>query len=223
MNASTCDRFERTLARQDADAVWAELESHARSCPECSTRLSLWKEIEEAAPTLRKDWDSPQLRERIARSLSESVPAARAGAGEDARTPGRFRWVPAAAVAALIVLSIAGVRVLRNSGGRDPLSSLGSRRAALLTDEALGEVETAEASYLTSIEKLSRLAGPRLRSATSPLAAAYREKLLLLDTEIAEMRGEIDRNRFNTHLRRELLAMYREKQRTLEELMKGES
>jgi hypothetical protein len=222
MNAPACDRFERTLAREDADAVWAELESHARSCPECSARLVLWKEIGEAAPSLRKQWDSPQLRARIESSLA-TVSGLRSGGEGDARTPGRFRWVPAAAVAALIVLSIAGVRVFRNSGGRDPLSSLGSRRAALLTDEALGEVETAEASYLTSIEKLSRLAGPRLRSATSPLAAAYREKLLLLDTEIAEMRGEIDRNRFNTHLRRELLAMYREKQRTLEELMKGES
>jgi hypothetical protein len=37
------------------------------------------------------------------------------------------------------------------------------------------------------------------------------------------MRGEIERNRFNTHLRRELLAIYREKQQTLQELMRGES
>ena len=35
------------------------------------------------------------------------------------------------------------------------------------------------------------------------------------------MRGEIESNRFNTHLRKELLAMYREKQRTLQDLMKG--
>ena len=34
------------------------------------------------------------------------------------------------------------------------------------------------------------------------------------------MRGEIERNRFNTHLRKELLAIYREKQRTLQDLMK---
>ncbi len=44
---------------------------------------------------------------------------------------------------------------------------------------------------------------------------------MLLDSAIAEMRAEADRNRFNTHLRKELLAMYREKQRTLQDLMKG--
>jgi hypothetical protein len=87
----------------------------------------------------------------------------------------------------------------------------------------MAEVETAETAYLASIDNLSRLAASRLQSSSSPLAAAYREKLLLLDSEIAEMRGEIERNRFNTHLRRELLAIYREKQQTLQELMRGES
>ena len=49
---------------------------------------------------------------------------------------------------------------------------------------------------------------------------AYREKLQLLDSAIAELRGQIEQNRFNTHLRRELLAMYQEKQRTLQDLTK---
>ena len=48
----------------------------------------------------------------------------------------------------------------------------------------------------------------------------YREKLDVLDSAIAELKSSIDQNRFNTHLRRELLAVYKEKQRTLQELMK---
>jgi hypothetical protein len=48
----------------------------------------------------------------------------------------------------------------------------------------------------------------------------YREKLDVLDSAIAELKASIDQNRFNTHLRRELLAVYQEKQRTLQNLMK---
>ena len=48
----------------------------------------------------------------------------------------------------------------------------------------------------------------------------YREKLALLDSAIADLRSGIEQNRYNTHLRRELLAAYREKQQTLQNLMK---
>ena len=48
----------------------------------------------------------------------------------------------------------------------------------------------------------------------------YREKLAVLDSAIADLKTNIDSNRFNTHLRRELLAVYQEKQRTLQQLMK---
>jgi hypothetical protein len=53
--------------------------------------------------------------------------------------------------------------------------------------------------------------------------ASYREKLRLLDAAIADCRAEVKKNRFNAHLRRELLAMYREKQSTLQQLMEGET
>ena len=105
-------------------------------------------------------------------------------------------------------------------GSRSPSSALPSG-SARLTDQTLADVESSEAAYLASIDKLSSLARKRLQNSASPIAVADREKLLLLDSAIAEMRGEMERNRFNTHLRRELLAMYREKQRTLQDLMKG--
>jgi len=220
VNGQGCDHFERATRRDDPK-VWAELEIHAADCAECRERVALWRDIEQAAPALRKAWESPDLFDRIRGALAEApraevaVPiAARASAVK------RFRWVPAAAVAALVALSMVGVRVFRESAGREPLVSRSFGRDPLLTEQALSEVESAEAGYLTSIEKLSRVARPLLSDAKSPLAAAYREKLMLLDSEIAEMRSEIERNRFNTHLRKELLGMYREKQRTLQDLMK---
>jgi hypothetical protein len=223
MNAGPCGRFERETLQEDARS-WAELEAHAETCPECAARLALWREIDAAASSLRKRWESPDLDRAIERALAQGPIAGSSESGGGAASkPGLARYLPAAAIAAAILLSIVSVRVFRGSGGREPFSARPAARPALLNDAAMAEVETAETAYLASIDNLSRLAAARLSSSSSPLAAAYREKLLLLDSEIAEMRGEIERNRFNTHLRRELLAIYREKQQTLQELMRGES
>ena len=215
MTAAACDRFDRTAEREDP-AASAELQAHAGACPECRARLALWGQIGDAAPAMRKSWDSPKLWPRIAQAMARSArPAAR-------RESSRWiRGLAAAAVVALVLLSAIGVRVFRDRGGREPLANLSSSRNALLSDDALRDVEAAEEVYLASIEKLSKVARPRLENPDSALAAAYKEKLLVLDSEISEMRGEVERNRFNTHLRRELLAIYREKQRTLQDLMKG--
>ena len=67
------------------------------------------------------------------------------------------------------------------------------------------------------------MAEPRVQEADSPLMMSYREKLLLLDGAIAECRARIDRNRFNARLRRELLSLYREKERTLQQVMKEDA
>ena len=47
----------------------------------------------------------------------------------------------------------------------------------------------------------------------------YREKLLVLDNAIAVLQDEVDRNRFNAHLRQELLSVYREKEITLRAIL----
>jgi hypothetical protein len=91
----------------------------------------------------------------------------------------------------------------------------------LLTDTALQDVEKSEREYVRSIENLARVAQPRLAAASTPLLLSYREKLLLLDNAIAELNGQIEMNRYNTHLRRQLLGVYAEKQQTLREVMKG--
>ncbi len=80
-------------------------------------------------------------------------------------------------------------------------------------------MERSETRYAASIDRLARVAGPLIAKPDTPLLASYREKLQLLDAAIADCRNEIERNRFNAQLRQELLSIYREKQRTLEELM----
>jgi hypothetical protein len=122
---------------------------------------------------------------------------------------------------ALFSIATAGLWVFRNSGGREPLTNgWQTTQRPLLTDQAVDEVDAAEKTYVASIENLSKLAEPRLADAASPLMLNYKEKLQLLDSAIADLKSSIDQNRYNTHLRKELIAMYQEKQRTLQSLMK---
>ncbi len=215
---ASCRDLERALAGGDA-ALAAAFEAHAAGCPACGRELSEWRQIESAAPELHREWDSPQLLPRIRQAIAEDS-SREPEAPAPAAAP-RWRWVPAASIAALFLIAAAGLWVFRDSGGRDPLSEhWQTTKHPLLTDQAIEEVDAAEKTYLASIEKLSRLAGPALADTTSPVVVNYREKLEVLDSTIAELKSSIDQNRGNTHLRRELLAVYQEKQRTLQSLMK---
>ena len=89
-----------------------------------------------------------------------------------------------------------------------------------LTEEALRDVQQAEAAYARSIEKLSSVAGAGLQS-PSPLAAAYREKLLVLDSAIADLKANVENNRYNVYLQTQLASLYREKQKTLQEWLEN--
>jgi hypothetical protein len=212
----TCADLERALSSGEPD-VLAAFEAHAQGCKACAAELAGWRRIAEAAPSLRKSWDSPQLWPAIHQRLAEESQSP-----EARRTPRAWRrWLPAAAFAALFGVAAAGLLVFRNSGGRDPLvSHWQTTKDPILADSAANEVEEAEKTYVESIERLSRLAEPRLSAASTPIALNYRERLAVLDSAIADLRSSIEQNRYNTHLRRELLAAYREKQKTLQDLMK---
>jgi hypothetical protein len=91
----------------------------------------------------------------------------------------------------------------------------------LLDERALSKVELAEADYIRAINALSARATTRIAEPDSPLVMNLRERLIAIDAAIDECRAAIDRNRFNAHLRRELLSIYREKQRTLEQILES--
>ncbi len=211
-----CRELERALTTGDPGLLSA-VNEHARECSACARELSEWSAISAAAPALKKSWASPELWPRIRQSLAEeSQRPAATSAGRS-----WLRLLPAAAIVALFAIATAGLWVFRNSGGREPLATpWQTTKDPLLTERAVDEVEAAEQSYLASIERLSKLAEPRLASSTSPVMMNYREKLSLLDSAIADLQSGIEQNRYNTHLRRELLAAYREKQQTLQNLMK---
>jgi hypothetical protein len=82
-------------------------------------------------------------------------------------------------------------------------------------------VERAEALYVQAIDKLTAEAKPQLENPATPLLANYHEKLAVLDSAIADLRTEAGLNPSNAQLRHQLLAMYQEKQHTLEEVLEA--
>jgi hypothetical protein len=221
---SDCRRLDAALTSGDPAAL-ESASPHARTCPRCAGQLSAFDEISTAAPSLKKAWESRELWPKIRESLvRESFAAGAARPPERApRTaPTWPAWIPIAAIATLFVVSFLGLQVFRPSlGDRQIFGVRSFPKAPLMTDTALSDVEKSEREYVRSIENLARVAQPRLDAAETPLLLSYREKLLLLDSAIAELNGQIELNRYNTHLRRQLLGVYAEKQETLREVMKG--
>lgn len=208
----TCKDLDAALRDQDPEALEAA-RAHAEACAACREALDVWNEIGSAAPLLRRDWESPDLWPRIHQDLAtESQRRAVRG--------GRlswWRWPVAAATAGLVV--VAGTWLVLRGFSPAPIPASEDALRRLLTERALQGVERSEAEYIASIDHLAKVAEPLLEEPGSALLASYREKLQILDAAIADCRAEIDRNRFNAHLRRELLSIYREKQRTLQQLM----
>jgi hypothetical protein len=191
-----CEDLERALRSPE---LMPDARAHAERCRECREQLYLWDEISRVAPALHEEWESDSLWLRIRAALAAEPPRR--------SRPPLWRW--AMAVAATVAM--AAVLLPRRESkpvGRE-----------LLTDAALAEVQQAEAAYARSIDKLAAVAGPALEQSATPLAAAYREKLVLLDADIADLKNNVERNRYNTYLRTELAALYGEKQKTLREWM----
>jgi len=214
-----CKELKKRLS-EGISELPSSVAAHVRECPTCAKEWEAWQGIAEAAPKLRKQWESPELWPRIRQSLEAE--AERAGrqrwghAGPFHRL--RPHWQVATAALVLVLSSFGGWMMLRPS---QPASVEEERR--LLTEQALNEIERSEGAYLRSIDKLSQLAAPKVRNPESAILSSYREKLLLIDSAIGELRNQVDRNRFNAHLRQELLLIYQEKQHTLEEILKDEA
>jgi len=212
----TCNDRERILL-DGSPEEWAALEQHAVTCAACGEELRAWKQLSAAAEEMRDYQESPALWGRIETSLrqQQATPAPRAGflGSLDFWRQAGTLWQSALVGAMVVALAVGSGYLYTHRGGlpADPGNSL-------LKTSALAEVERAEREYMTAIDILAADAGPQLGSDT-PLMASYREKLLVLDSAIADLRAQTGENPSNTHLRKQLLAMYQEKQQTLQDVL----
>jgi hypothetical protein len=213
-----CSNLEQAL-REETPELIASLEKHATGCASCRAELQIWREISAAALTMHKEWESPALWPRIERSLQTEIARPRGWRSwfTDLNLVPQMRWQMALAALVLIAVSGMGAWLLLHRNTSTPAND-----AHLLTDQAVQQVEQAEKTYEQSIDKLAKLAEPKLNAASTPLVKNYREKLDLLDAAISECRTNLDKNRANAYLRTELLSFYQEKQQTLEHVLREE-
>ena len=197
-----CETFDALLLEGD-DASMAAAARHADTCDRCRRQLDDWNDISATAKSLHATWQNDMLWPRIERSLNNV-----------GRASARRFWEIAAAV--VLTIGIGG-------GTWYGLHERAEQRAydqAILRDQALQQVEQAERAHVAAINQLEKVASPKLDDPSSPLLVSYKEKLMLLDGAIAECETVIQQNRNNAHLRKQLLTMYSEKQRTLQDVLR---
>ena len=219
MNVNCNDR--ERIFEDGSPAEWAALEAHAAGCTECAEEIRGWKSLSVAATELRDYSDDPSLWPRIHRSLVEEAARIEQGKSrwswEAIRQSLSLSWqtATAAAVVLLLVVSAAWFQHRHLTAVTTPPAQSGD----LLRNNALAEVERTETAYMHAIDKLATDAKSQLDNPETPLLANYREKLQVLDSAIDDLRAQAGQNPSNAHLRYQLLAVYQEKQRTLEEVM----
>jgi len=209
MNIACQDR-ERIFLDGSAEE-WSALEQHAVGCAVCAEEIRAWRSLSVAAEDLRDYSQSPTLWSRIESSLQEQQQRkaefwAKLGPWGGAL----LGWQAALAGALVLLLALSGAYVFTHHSAEDMASS------KLLKNSTLAEVERTERDYMKAIDKLAADAKPQLDSPATPLLASYREKLVVLDSAIDELRAQAQQNPSNAHLRYQLLAMYQEKQQTLQ-------
>ena len=196
--------------------------------------------LSRAARSLHEEWDSPHLWPRIAAALldegaqsatmrSDAAPSSSLGAeGAPAATLRGWwhlsigpAWQLAAAALVLLAVSTGTWLLWRGLPTTPPAGERAAADDRLLTDDAIAQIERSEAQYVRAIDELTRLTKPKLEMPDSPLIVNLRERLMTIDAAIDEYRKEIDKNRFNAHLRQQLLWIYQEKRRTLEQVQES--
>ena len=209
----TCQDRERVFLDGTADE-WTALEQHAPDCAGCAEEVRAWKSLSMAAEELRDYQENPALWVRIESSLREQQQH-QAGFWEKlAFWRGiSLGWQTALAGALALLLAVSGAYIMTHRTRPDDATN------KLLKNSALAEVERTEKDYMRAIDKMAAEAGPQLNSTVSPLMASYKEKLVVLDSAIDELREQAQQNPSNAHLRYQLLAMYQEKQQTLQDVL----
>ena len=210
-----CEDRERIFEDGTAEE-WTALELHGATCAECAEELRTWKALSVAAEELRDYRESPGLWSRIESSLREQEQKKQEHWWE-ARQVWRhvpLAWQMGLAGALVLTMALTGGYVYLLRKPSEPVAG-----GKFLKDKKLAEVERTEHEYMKAIDQLAIEAKPQLAAASSPLMASYQEKLMVLDSAIDELRLQAGQNPSNAHLRYQLLAMYRAKEATLQEIL----
>ncbi|HEY4640549.1 MAG TPA: hypothetical protein VII75_04340 [Thermoanaerobaculia bacterium] len=193
-----CERLDDLLYEGDAASL-ALAETHAAQCRSCREKLDDWNDISVTAKSMHVTWQNDMLWPRIQRSLKPS-----------------FQWMR---IAAAIIVTV-GISASVFYAMHVRSAQQKAYDQAILRTNAIEDVERAEKVHIDAINKLEKIAAPKLEEPQTPILVSYKEKLMLLDDAIAECQSNIDQNRNNAQVRKQLLAMYSEKQKTLHDVLR---
>jgi len=211
-----CSTFDDLLL--DATPLAMETAArHAGQCAECAERLADWNDIEQTAKSMKNSWQNDLLWPRIERALLEERQQEQRVERNERRPRSKWLWQIAAGILLIAGLGATMFYALRMQT-RDAAFDRDILRVA-----AMEEVERAEREHIEAIGRLEKVAEARLDDAQTPLMVSYKEKLMLLDDAIAECQAQIDQNQQNAHLRKQLLAMYTDKQQTLMDVLREDN
>jgi hypothetical protein len=224
MNVTCSDRD--SIFEDGTPAQWAALEAHARTCAACAEEVRAWKVLSVAAAEMRDYSPSPALWSRIETALATNAGPAAAPSWRERMSAWlgfSLSWQLAAVSAFAVLLFVSGGLIYWHqtiAPAQKPVNST-AQPDSLLKTKALDDVVRAETAYVQAIDKLAADAKPQLDKPETPLMANYREKLQVLDSAIDDLRAQAGQNPSNAHLRYQLLAMYQEKERTLQDVLEA--
>jgi hypothetical protein len=207
----TCGKYEAHEAGRLSGKEFAE---HVRTCAECAELAVLDARLDTELAALRETVPDSGLWDRIETALGREKP--RAAAPDDLlRRPrggrlfagllGRKPLLAAAGAAALLVLAIGAVLVLKK-----PITPSG-----ILARQALANVEIKEREYADAIAALEKQAGPKIEAMDLQMASLYRDKLAAINAQIEKCREALASNPGNAHIRSYLLAALHDKREAL--------
>lgn len=204
----SCNQIDDLLLEGDPLSLEAAAR-HAQSCGVCGPKLAVWNEISATARGLHAEWDNDLLWPRIDRAIRND------GRNEGHGTRTRV-WQIAASLLLLAALGVTAWIAQRRMHAAD-------FDQVIIRASAIDEVERAEKAHIAAINHLETLASPKLDQPSTPLLVSYKEKLMMLDDAIAQCQTAIDKNCQNAYLHTQLLTMYSEKQRTLQDVLREEN
>jgi len=197
----TCNQLDDLLLEGDRFSLEVAAR-HAQSCDACMQKLAGWNEISDTARDLHATWNNDLLWPRIEKAIRN----------EHRGTRTRV-WQVAAALLLLAALGATAWIAQRRMHAAD-------FDETILKASAVDEVERAEKAHIAAINHLESIAAAKLEQPSTPLLVSYKDKLMMLDDAIAQCQTAIDHNRQNAYLRTQLLTMYSEKQRTLQDVLR---
>lgn len=202
---SDCSRFEESLREHDVAAI-EEYSEHLGGCGDCAALARDWTAITIEAKSWPAPEESPRFRQTVLSAVERDLDRIE-------RSSRHRRWLTAAAAALLMTLGMAAVWSRISESPANPLDEW------IVRNKALAAVERSETEYKDSIERLATIVAKTAPNADSPKLASLQEKILLLDQAISECEALVDENPYHADLRHQLLAVYRQKDEALREVL----